>query len=288
MSIKIQYVVATVLVFCGVWFLLNTPGLSFLGTVFCLIFISGGAVFWVRARRLSVIKKRGEVTTDDRPIVLLLRPFSVDESVIRDGLLLEITSQEEELAKAVEPIGNLVAIGEPDQTLPDIGADRLYSGPNGWKKTIEDLISKSRLIIIRAGKGGGIGLNWELETLVRRARPENVVILVWMWRPAYEVFAKTANQAVSWKLPEYEKIGTAGRIHGFIEFDNKWNTNFIPGSMPFFRRSMIYRYKWPFYYGLKPAFERMGVPWKKPSLNPILIISIFLLLIGALLMLSEL
>ena len=224
---------------------------------------------------------------DDGPIVLLLRPFSVDESVLRDGLLLEITSQEEELAMAVKPIGRLVAVGDPNQSLPDIGADRLYPGSDDWKKSVEDLITKSRLIIIRAGKRGGPGLHWELETLLKMARPENVIILVWMWKPGYEIFAKTANQVVSWKLPKYSQIGRFGRVHGFIEFDDKWDSNFISGNMPFFRRSFRNRYKWPFYYGLKSVFERMGVTWIKPSINPMLVLSIFATLVGLILILGD-
>jgi hypothetical protein len=71
---------------------------------------------------------------------------------------------EEQLAEALQPFGDLVAIGQPGERLPLPGAARIYASEEEWKEVVSRQMRAARLVVIRAGVGEN--LFWELKQAV--------------------------------------------------------------------------------------------------------------------------
>ena len=76
-----------------------------------------------------------------------------------------MTTEEEQLLKALRGLGSAMAIGRPGEKLPQIGAARVYYDDNEWRDRVEKLIRSARLLVIRTGIGEG--LRWEVEHVIR-------------------------------------------------------------------------------------------------------------------------
>ena len=96
-----------------------------------------------RSRRHEAVSAAQAMADDPRPPVLYLRSFQDDGSVLLDDQGLpgmqaltratSPTSSEEELARILEQIGPVVAIGKPGEKLPELGAARLYVSHEEWQ-----------------------------------------------------------------------------------------------------------------------------------------------------------
>ena len=86
-------------------------------------------------------------------------------------------TQEQVLADAWTHHGPFIAIGDPAETLPDLGAARLYPGSENWQSVVSDLMVRARFVIIRPGAGQG--LRWEIEQVMSLVPAERVVF----WLP---------------------------------------------------------------------------------------------------------
>ena len=64
---------------------------------------------------------------DSRPHVLYLRSFQTDASTPFKVLASGFTTEEEQLADVLRPLGEMVAIGRPGESLPTPGAARTYA-----------------------------------------------------------------------------------------------------------------------------------------------------------------
>lgn len=137
------------------------------------------AVFF-RARRNAKRYRAnalGSLARDARAPVLYLRSFAIDESANPDRRSLK--THEEDLALALRHIGPVVAVGEPNEKLPLLGATRIYMKQDNWQQNIESLMSISRLVVIHAGLSDG--LIWEIETAVRVTPPSRIIISFLSW-----------------------------------------------------------------------------------------------------------
>ena len=83
---------------------------------------------------------------------------------------------EENLAKIVAPIGPFVAIGAPNDPLPQLGAARAYFTNDAWQSAVIELVDRAQLIVTVAGPTRGI--RWEFDTILRRnAWPKLLVLM---------------------------------------------------------------------------------------------------------------
>jgi hypothetical protein len=110
---------------------------------------------------------------DDRQPVLYLRAFNQDKVAItrrtRDPLLRlpagfgRDSELDELLLEAGAPFGPLIAIGDPSNPIPPLGAARVFVTGHGenWKQAVSDLIGASRAIIICPHTTAGVA--WEIE-----------------------------------------------------------------------------------------------------------------------------
>jgi len=85
---------------------------------------------------------------------------------------------EEILAKEIKKkIGPFIALGDPDDFLPSLGATKIYYGDNEWKQKIQEYFSLSKYILILEGVTEG--LIWELEFIKNNINPQKIIILTY-------------------------------------------------------------------------------------------------------------
>lgn len=156
-------------------------------------------VLWRRARKLAAIDADAALLNDPRRPILYLRSFQDDPWMLspewdllvrtrygRAGRLLRpgpigtlLTSGgrlEENLARFVAPIGPFVAIGAPDEPLPQLGAVRAYFTTDTWQSAVIDWVDMAELIVKVAGPTRWI--RWELDTILdRNAWPKLLILM---------------------------------------------------------------------------------------------------------------
>jgi hypothetical protein len=86
---------------------------------------------------------------------------------------------EERLVVVAHGIGPMIALGRPGDSLPQIGAARIYIGHTAddleWQTTVTDLCRRAGLVILQLGNPTP-GLLWELENARHLVDPERLVI----------------------------------------------------------------------------------------------------------------
>ena len=238
------------------------------------------------------------MSKDPRPPVLYLRSFQ-DDSIAAQGKLhhsfagpqggsyqlsLVAETEEEQLAQVMNEIGPFVAIGRPGEKLPEIGAARMYASDDEWRNEVLNLIGRAKLVVLRAGDTPHF--LWELENVVKRVRPEQVILLVPDGAAQYKVFRKRVEKnipSLPFALPNYfaetpnriwlvgsvrrwlkeQNQADAGSIRGILYFGPKWTPQLLE------LRGLGSGIANPFAEALKrtlePVFHQLGVPWKKPK-----------------------
>jgi hypothetical protein len=198
----------------------------------------GGMVGWPLLATLAtrLVHSAGitSLRGNRRAPLLYLRSFSSDRRWIESPadlfwLLLHggrYETYEWSLAKAVRDIGPLIAIGKPGEMLPPLGAARVYVDGEHWQKVIEDLVPRSRLVLLRAGKTEGFW--WEVEHLVATTDPQKVVIFL---PPkdrgtVYEWLREQAVGILPQPLPEYTGLAM------FIAFGPGWEPRLLGAGGP--------------------------------------------------------
>jgi hypothetical protein len=180
-----QTVLALVLEFCAIYFV---------------------RVLWRRGRKHAALDADAALLNDRRRRIVYLRSFQDDpemlstewDLLVRTGygrakrvqdpiarlfggmgtktLTTSGGRLEEILNRIVAPIGPFVAIGAPDEPLPQLGAARGYFTNDTWQSAVIDWVDKAQLIVTVAGPTRWI--RWELETILdRNAWPKLLVLL---------------------------------------------------------------------------------------------------------------
>jgi hypothetical protein len=252
--------------------------------------IGGAFLFW-RGRQYSAKMEAERILASSGPTVLYLRTFKSDPStaghvlgaLVIPRLISGMATDEEQLADAVRPLGQLIAIGRPGEGLPKPGAARIYSSDGDWKAVVQGRMREARLVIIRAGEGEG--LLWELKEAIAVLDPRRLLILVLdMKLENYESFRLAARSVIHGLLPEGSQARRFRRISGFIVFDANWTSTLLPLHAPYFRRSGFKPYRRLFKHTLRPVFERFGLEWQPPPISILnVVLTIILALFGLLL-----
>ena len=129
---------------------------------------------------------------DPRPPVIYLRSFHEDDDVLIFAggrvwnslrpLLAFVppfyfvaASPEQELAAILQRIGPVVAIGKPGERLPELGAARMYVSDDTWRATVDDLLKKAAIVLIRAGTTPNLW--WEIDEAMKLVPRQRVVIV---------------------------------------------------------------------------------------------------------------
>jgi hypothetical protein len=133
-------------------------------------------------RRLGARDATEALRRDPRPPVVLLRSFADDETRFRPSFkrgewtgAVPARTYEEMLASILQPsLGPVVAIGDPRDRLPDLGAARMYLPNEEWQGAVLDLLQRAQLVIVHAGDTEG--LLWETARVVELVPPDKVLL----------------------------------------------------------------------------------------------------------------
>ncbi|MFD9697465.1 hypothetical protein [Lentzea sp. NPDC059081] len=178
---------------------------------------------WVGFKRTTSTDGWSALAADPRPPVLYLRSFTVDDQLARTGetALDYFRTEEERLARAFAPIGPLVAVGRPGEPLPPAGAPRVYVGDE-WRDTVRDLLGRSRLVLVGAGRGDG--LRWELEQVRKTVDPRRVVLLLPFENWEYDHFRSGVADLFPHPLPGLPPLPGADdhAIRAALTFREDW------------------------------------------------------------------
>lgn len=215
----------------------NSRQIATAGILLVLYVVSGvllrlGLVLRRRGRRYLARPASEILAADHRPPVVYLRPFNADFRTADVSATSYITAgltEEEQLERALRPIGPLVAIGQPDEKLPMLGAARIYTSDGDWQGTVLQLIRTSELVLV--GLGLSEGLLWEIEQVVRLLPPEKIVLLVLSSPVEYASIKPRVDEIFPKPLPSYPegKASPEARalaVKGAIYFDPDWTAHF--------------------------------------------------------------
>ena len=124
-------------------------------------------------RRLSAKTAQQVLQSDSRPPILYLRSFSADEKA-PTWLGLPSPSFEENLTRVLSELGPVIAIGQPGERLPPLGASRMYTNGDAWQGAVSALMSNVAVVVVKAGVTKG--LSWEISQIVQKVNPRRTLI----------------------------------------------------------------------------------------------------------------
>jgi len=239
-----------------------------------IVFVLSGYMVWRRlpVRDLENRKFAGLQTKleglqapsiqSDQPPVLYLRSFDADEAAAK---LKGRLTKEEHLTQLLARIGPVVAIGRPGESLPRVGARRLYVNDEQWQSTVEELIKSARLVALRTGRSSG--LRWELRKCVELLRPEQLLIVVSTKAALNEMLAELGAPAA---LPFWLGLRPIAGIRAFVIFREKWKPIVlrVKSSRRWYVRSVNWSYIGPrLAFTLRPVFAQLGAAWPRPAIG---------------------
>ena len=257
---------------------------SSLWSLLCL-FIGSGLMWGRKFLQKSASKVLLE---DKRPPVIYLRSFKDDKvtshPISESGMPLFYT-EEEYLVDVLNEFGPCVAIGQPGEKLPELGAARMYLDNNIWQDKVREFLAASQLIVLRAGNTQNF--LWEVEQSARSLRPEHIVILIPRQKNIYDQFRLRANQYLPKPLPENSKepaiiwgMRGMGSLSGYIYFDQDWTSHFIKFlyKTSFWEREYLSLPKYIIQHSLAPVYERFGmsIPKRESGSLSALVVSFIL------------
>jgi hypothetical protein len=146
-----------------------------------LVFGAGFALF-TRARRLMQPTAEIARANDPRPPILFLRSFQDDKAKAR--VLVRIMGLpsyqrfrfEEALGLRMRDFGPFLAVGEPGEGLPQLGAARAYLSDDQWQQAVVSWIRESKLIVLLCGPTHWI--SWEMQNIIKHKRLNRLLLLL--------------------------------------------------------------------------------------------------------------
>jgi hypothetical protein len=94
------------------------------------------------------------------------------------------TTFEELISRVLVDCGPVIAIGRPGETVPPLGAARLWVSNQDWRARVEELLEECQLVVMILGRtSGDDGLAWEIERLFAINQPEKFVLIIPPLRP---------------------------------------------------------------------------------------------------------
>ncbi|HEX5998609.1 MAG TPA: hypothetical protein VFZ16_04305 [Hyphomicrobiaceae bacterium] len=161
--------------------------LGSLALLFALNLLGAGRWLVAVANRRATDLYQSVREWDDRAPVVFLRSFDQDKAAIdtttRDpflrlaaGVVVSRTIDEILLENA-SPYGPVIAIGDPRDPTPPLGAARVFvPGENAsWQDVVTGLVTASKAVVICPGKSEGV--RWELDLVDRVGAAERTIYL---------------------------------------------------------------------------------------------------------------
>jgi hypothetical protein len=83
-------------------------------------------------------------------------------------------THEERLARTLREVGPFVAVGDPTEELPQLGAARVYAADEDWQVTVDEWTARAGVVLLQTGESEG--LTWEVQHVVALGTPERVIL----------------------------------------------------------------------------------------------------------------
>lgn len=138
-------------------------GPSFVIIFTCFLILPLGWAIARHGQRLAVADAERALAQDHRRPTILLRSFADDERLdLRPGIFSLRTigegkmTLEEVIVREFSRVGPVIAIGRPDETLPPVGAARLYVPDDVWTDEVRERIRDARLVAVVLGSTAGL------------------------------------------------------------------------------------------------------------------------------------
>ncbi|MGW2150508.1 hypothetical protein ACWCOT_39800 [Nonomuraea bangladeshensis] len=226
--------------------------------------------------------------------LLYLRPFAIDLAMAlppdeapgwhtRSPFELPGT-HEQFVIRQFRGLGRIVAIGQPGERLPQLGAERGYLPVGNWQDTVSRLIQGAHAVIMTAAPGPGT--LWEFTEALRTTTPSRLLLLVYydeLYHPFREGAAQeyatrsSAEPDVSWPplphLPDIPPPAPHAKglrwdfpLQGILSFDDEWRPRFtrFPPTVP--RLRLVWTIRRLVRRELKPALHPVS---QLPPVSPL-------------------
>jgi hypothetical protein len=197
--------------------------------------------------------------------VVYLRSFTDDATSSRRVTAGRLT-EEEYLAGILSQVAPVVAIGVPGETQPQVGASRLYLEHHAWQESVEALLRRAKLVVIRTGLSQGLG--WEIERTVRIVPPQRVLIVVDDKREMQVCLTSVRN--VHARVATDVRLGwrTVCGIKGLLVFDEHWQVTALRlRGMGWYKHRQNNVVDPGLARSLYPLFRTLGVEWRRPKVG---------------------
>jgi hypothetical protein len=177
-------------------------------------------------RRLSAKTAQEVLQSDSRPPILYLRSFSADEKAATWVGRLR-PSFEENLTLVLSELGPVIAIGQPGERLPSLGAARMYVTGDDWQSAVSALMSNAAVVVVKAGVTQG--LSWEISQIARKVNPHRALIAlpsqVGRSRGSVEEQYRRFREQIGPSFPSLlpERVGSAR----WVAFDDDWSPRLL-------------------------------------------------------------
>jgi hypothetical protein len=178
-----------------------------------LLVLLAAVPIYKRAQRHLVPLADSTMKSDTRRPIIFLRSFSQDS---------DMSSEEEGLRNALKSFGPFVAIGNPKDELPPLGASRLYVTDAEWQDRVKALIGDASLVVVVAGSTPGLA--WEISQVRALVDPSRLLIVVPNSDRAYREFRSIVENNTDIVLPEYpsQEREKNLRVSGLIRLNRTW------------------------------------------------------------------
>lgn len=158
-----------------------------------LVVDCAGCFLLLRMRRYFQIDAKALLRVDSRPPVLFLRSFEDEEKLnfIQSGRALFDYSLETRLSRHFMHFGPFIALGSPQEELPQLGAARICLPQDQWQIRVRQWMGSSQVVLMYAGNTYWV--NWELAMLARKDRLHKVILLI----PPRRGWPMRSNKAIA-------------------------------------------------------------------------------------------
>jgi hypothetical protein len=182
-------------------------------------------LLWDYGARHTAPSGADVIRSDRRAPVLYLRSFAIETGVIE---------AEQDLARVLSEIGPFVAIGNPGDILPPLGAARFYerhfaSDGRDWQAFIREMLAQAALVLVVPSTTAGLA--WELAQCRELLRPERLLILVHARLTSFPAIQTAAAQA-GLALPDLANLlnrhGGRDEFIGIVAFKPDWTSYLSP------------------------------------------------------------
>ncbi|TVT47203.1 MAG: hypothetical protein FHP94_13995 [Denitromonas halophila] len=153
------------------------------GAIVATVLLLIAVAVLVAAEHFFVPSVADVLAHDARPPVVYLRPFGEDEALTYDVIstgetTTAITAKAEDFLLALNAIGPLVSIAEPNRWarlgMHPHGAYRDFVGEGDWQARVQTWLDQAGMVVLAMGDSPGI--EWEIQQVRQRVGPQSLLL----------------------------------------------------------------------------------------------------------------